>query len=107
MKKLLLLDIIAGNETLSGHSFRFQSGCRAFTTNTSYETPLGRDSEKIEHRTSNIELRIWLAWGFIDFKTSESHIFEGWFRMAPFFFKLTTPSRRGHPHPVFKVDIRV
>ena len=43
----------------------------------------------VEHRTSNIERRILMALRFIDFKTSEAQNFEGWFRFAQPFFKLT------------------
>jgi len=43
----------------------------------------------VEHRTSNIERRILMALRFIDFETSESQNFEGWFRLAQPFFKLT------------------
>ena len=43
----------------------------------------------VEHRTSNIERRILMVLRFIDFETSESQNFEGWFRLAQPFFKLT------------------
>jgi hypothetical protein len=43
----------------------------------------------IEHRTSNIERRILMALRLFDLETNKSQNFEGWFRFARPFFKLT------------------